>query len=640
MSLVRIITLSWLLPAFAGMSVAQPTPDTIAVLPSVLVKGTPLRLAAADARTERWDSARLDPFQSLNMADLLSRQSNVYVKSYGQSASATTSMRGGSAGHTVVLWNGLSLQSPMLGQLDFSLLPAFLTDEIELHYGGNSAHWGSGAIAGVIALGNTPYWDTPDAVALRATGGSFGFQDFQIKARIRRGSWLAQSRIFFRRANNDFTYRIQPGLPLKSQVHSAMEQSGFLQELYWRPRPNQQLALHLWTQYHFREIPPTTVQNRSEATQEDGFLRLALHWKSVGKRSVAQARAAWFRERLDFRDPLILLQSSSHFHTAMLETEIALHLLPNWRLLTGISSNWTQAHTPAYSTPPRQYRIAPFVSSSLYAGPLLLHLHLRQEITDGRPLPLVPALDGRVSLRPWLNLSARISRNFRLPTFNDLYWQPGGNPDLLPESGWSTELGCRAEVADSWSVSLTAFSRRIDNWILWSLQPGNSLWSAYNLSKVWSRGIEQRFSRQVKIGTHSQIRLSGGYDFVRSTNEIAIQNPRMEAGRQLLYTPVHQAFASGSVLFKNWNIQYGHTFTGAVESVNAGALPGYTVGNFSCAARLDFQNIRASVFAQIHNVWNVNYRVIERRPMPGRHFQLGAQLQWHQRISSLQNTNL
>jgi len=67
---------------------------------------------------------------------------------------ATSAIRGASAGHTVVVWNGLALQSPMLGLLDLSMLPSGLVDEVSIQYGGQSTLWGSGAIGGVIHLNN------------------------------------------------------------------------------------------------------------------------------------------------------------------------------------------------------------------------------------------------------------------------------------------------------------------------------------------------------------------------------------------------------------------------------------------------------------------------------------------------------
>jgi len=48
-------------------------------------------------------------------------------------------------------------------------------------------------------------------------------------------------------------------------------------------------------------------------------------------------------------------------------------------------------------------------------------------------------------------------------------------------------------------------------------------------------------------------------------------------------------------------------------------LDGFHIGQLS--AQYAFK--RASIFAEVHNLWNESYRVIERRAMPGRHYAIG-----------------
>ena len=107
----------------------------------------------------------------------------------------------------------------------------------------------------------------------------------------------------------------------------------------------------------------------------------------------------------------------------------------------------------------------------------------------------MPSLGIEGRLAAPLLLKAKISRNYRLPTLNDRFWEPGGNENLLAEQGWSEELGLHTyggENKHTWSYSITGFNRLIDNWILWSIAEGTSFWAANNITRVWSRGVEQR----------------------------------------------------------------------------------------------------------------------------------------------------
>jgi iron complex outermembrane receptor protein len=100
------------------------------------------------------DSLTLARYNTSSLADLLSSQSTLHIKSYGNANIATTSMRGGNANHTALLWNGLNIQNAMLGQTDLSIIPTLFFDNVSLEYGGGSAMWGSGAIGGSIHLQN------------------------------------------------------------------------------------------------------------------------------------------------------------------------------------------------------------------------------------------------------------------------------------------------------------------------------------------------------------------------------------------------------------------------------------------------------------------------------------------------------
>ena len=88
---------------------------------------------------------------------------------------------------------------------------------------------------------------------------------------------------------------------------------------------------------------------------------------------------------------------------------------------------------------------------------------------------------------------------YRFPTINDLYWSPGGNENLNPENGYSTDLGL-LWTKDLSNTQLyfepTIYSRWIDNWIIW--QPTGTYWSPMNVKKVWNRGIETNSSISFK----------------------------------------------------------------------------------------------------------------------------------------------
>lgn len=77
-----------------------------------------------------------------------------------------------------------------------------------------------------------------------------------------------------------------------------------------------------------------------------------------------------------------------------------------------------------------------------------LSVGLREEMFGSEWTPIIPAFftDYLISKRGNLVAKASISRNYRFPSLNDLYFLPGGNPDLRNEHGFSYDAGVSFEV--------------------------------------------------------------------------------------------------------------------------------------------------------------------------------------------------
>lgn len=80
-------------------------------------------------------------------------------------------------------------------------------------------------------------------------------------------------------------------------------------------------------------------------------------------------------------------------------------------------------------------------------------------------------IDGIISPKGNVMLKASVSRNYRFPTLNDLYFLPGGNPNLRNEHGFSYDAGVSFEVGKENAYKLNGgvnwFDSYIDDWIIW-----------------------------------------------------------------------------------------------------------------------------------------------------------------------------
>ena len=608
--------------------------DTTIVLDEIEVKSAQIRQEGVGSNVEKWNVTDLKSVGSNNIAELLSSESGVFIKSYGLGSLSTSSLRGGSAGHTLVLWNGLPLQSPMLGLLDLSLLPINSAEEVTLQKGGKSAAWGSGAIGGLISLKNKPDFSHKFTLNSSVALGSFGYQQQQFQYGFGNENFQSRTKIFAQQAQNDFSYFIAENLPDRKQTNARLSQQNIMQDLYWKLKSNQQISVHLWQQYSDRQIPPTNVQNSSKAHQDDRSFRGVVDWKKIGERTVLQAKGGFVKEDLDFFDPDRLLESIGSFETLFGEFTTQFAFQNNTILHVGMTQFYTEAESEAYQNTPSESKTALFASYRFEADKWQIQASLREELVNSKFIPLTSDLGGQIQLFPRFQVKGKVSRNYRLPTLNDRFWKPGGNENLLPESGWSEEITLAINLVKSKNTktdfSITGFNRTINNWIWWTIKEGDNYWSAQNLTEVWSRGLEARFSIAYQVNDWT-LSLKTGYDFIQSTNQIAIENPQIAAGAQLFYTPVHHFFANGKVEWKSFSLAYQQQFSGATLGLNED-LPSYFFANLKLQNDFTKNGINGSIFLTINNLWDESYFVIERRPMPGRYFQTGINFFFNQKI--------
>ena len=94
-------------------------------------------------------------------------------------------------------------------------------------------------------------------------------------------------------------------------------------------------------------------------------------------------------------------------------------------------------------------------------------------------------------------LKANISRNSKMPAMNDLFWVPGGNPDLKNEYAFIYELTYEMKQKISSPLTLrydlSIYRNTIKDMIQW--HPGEfSYWTADNIQNVNSMGLESSVS--------------------------------------------------------------------------------------------------------------------------------------------------
>ncbi|MEO7080921.1 MAG: TonB-dependent receptor, partial [Flavobacteriales bacterium] len=632
-----------LLPSVVAF--AQQPMDTVRLVP-VVISAHRLTDFDAGVKVQQIDSATLARYQAADLGQLLRNESPVFIKSYGLGSLATTSFRGGSANHTAILWNGFNLGSPMNGMLDLSLVPVSLANNVSIQYGGAGALWGSGAVGGAVLLNSELVFDQGLTVDAGASFGSFsdlrehGGLSFSTK------KWIASVRGYNITAQNDFPFRDNTlnEEQERRQRNAELAQHGIISENYYRINNRQKINLRLWYADGDRHIPPTLLQDNSTDQQQDRSMRATSEWQRTGDKVTSFVRAAWFDEQLWWHGESSDSAAFSHSRTVIAEAEMRIRLKERQLVSIGLNNTFAEALSDGYPERPQQNRSALFASYGISTKDQrsTTTVSLRQELVEQDLVPLTWTLGSAFKLQRWLTAKANLARVYRIPTFNDLYWQPGGNADLLPESGYSGELGLAAKCDEkrimSFSGEATWFQRTMDNWIIWL--PAGSYWSPQNLMNVWSRGLELRggVAWHVKSTT---IKLDVMTNYVVSTNETAKSANDASVGKQLIYVPVYSGQGTLSVIWKDLTVMGSAHYTGYryTSTDNRQFLKPYLLVDAAVSYRLaSGTKYVLALTAQVFNLLDETYQVMLNRPMPLRNFQVGINLRFNQPAKSTTET--
>ncbi len=625
-----------LLSVFLLPLVGRTQIDTVLTTVEVEVSAAKISRQSQGSFIQKIESRELALHQSANLTDLLSNAAGLFFKSYGQGGLATSSMRGGGAGHTSVLWNGFNLQNPMNGVADFSLFPVWLADEVSLQFGGGSSLQGSGVLGGVVFIEDESRFGEGAKAGAGLTAGSFGEWRQFGRASLSGERAAGSLKFIHQQAKNDFPVLGKKGL---RQVSAETEQWAFSQNNSIKINEKQKLETFAWLQKIDRNIPPSLTENDPRARQEDAALRLGAEWSRLGDRQVTKIKAGNFREQLLFFSDLVD-SARSHSNTWIAEGEHAFFWKDNQVLRVGLNLT-QQAATTKEGGSHERFRSALFASwqRDYFSKKMSLSADARQEWVDDAFISPVGSLAAVWRTGRRFHLHGRLSRNFNLPTFNDLYWLDGfarGNPNLQPESAWGQEIGLHYERRSPvWRIAsqLTLFNNFAKDWILWA--PSGNIWQPENKRNVWARGLEHflEISRGRSDSNAVQTALRLSWSLTKSTVEkIYGQEDPGLIGKQLIYTPVLNGSASFSIFYKKYfltlrQLGAGRRFT-TTDNSPFNALPAYQLSAL-CIGKawpLGSGNLQAQL--SIENLWNVDYQAIAARPMPGRHFRLEATWQF------------
>lgn len=568
------------------------------------------------------------PFgESQTLSDAISSQTSLFVKQYSPSNLATVSMRGMGAQHTSMLWNGINLQSCMNGLKDLNLIPLFFIDDATIETGANSSLMGHGTIAGTVQLRN--HLESEKRIKLDINKASFNNQSIGFSIAGANKLFKYRTRFVYRSGENDFEFinYFKKELPKERIQNNQLNQLGLMQEFSWQYKKHA-FYFNSWLMQTSRNLPtPMGVVNNANEYQEDFNYKFYFqHQFKISAKSKLSQKLCYIDEYLNYYNNA-LLPALSRSKSVIVESEWNMQLNANIEI-TG-NGNFTHqiAFADGYQLGVNRSVFSLFQRVDWYnnARTNKVSFSLRELMYENKIAPLSPELGLEKQLsKKWL-IKSNAALSFRLPTFNDLYWQPGGNVNLLPEKGRKIEFSTLYR-SSNWEFSVTAFKHVVDNWIMWLPMQGASVWIAQNAKQVKSNGIEFNQTVNKKILQKHHLKAITRYQFVKTINTKSYHNQLVQLGKQLIYTPNHTAVLNIDYQFNNFNWfvenQYiGIRFANADQSIES-KLDDYLLFNSGVSYRLYAKKYIGTLAFTARNIFNTNYQVMENRPMPLRNYQL------------------
>ena len=622
----------------------------------------------------KFDSLALKENIALSMADILTFNSSIFVKSYGRATLSTVSFRGTSPSHTQVTWNGMRINNPMLGMTDFSMIPSYFIDDASLLHGTSSVNETGGGLGGAVKMSTAPAQN--EGFGLQYIQGIGSFKTFDEFLRLTYGNkhWQVSTRAVLSTSPNDYKYRnhdkkeniydeqmniIGQYYPIERNRSGSYRDFHLLQEVYYNTGRGDRLGLNAWYINSNRELPMLTT-DYGDATafdnrQREKTFRGILSWDHIRSNWKVSAKAGYIHTWMayDYKRDVgngtmaHMTRSRSKINTIYGQAEGEYYIGKKWLFTANLSAyqHFVESRDKNIILQQgnkgivgyRKARVELSGSASVKWRPidrLGLSVVFREEMYGKEWTPIIPALfvDGVLSKVGNITAKASVSRNFRFPTLNDLYFLPGGNPDLRKESGWSYDAGLSFAVGKSGIYSLkgsaTWFDSYIHDWILW-LPTTKGFFSPKNIKDVHAYGVELQANLNVALTKEWQLSLDGTYSWTPSINHgEPISAADQSVGKQLPYVPKHSSTITGRISWRSWSFlykwcYYSERFTMSSNDISlTGKLPEYFMSNITLEKGFSFRWADLSLKGTINNLFNEEYLSVLSRPMPGINFEV------------------
>lgn len=532
-----------------------------------------------------------------SLPELLRTQPGIeFTANGGAGTSSSVFIRGANANHTLVLIDGMRINSVTNGTTALEKIPLAQIDRIEILRGSGSALYGSEAIGGVIQIftktGDAkPGWHAGAGIGSHhlydaALGGSMGSgaTRFSIEtAHQSTGSFSAigNAKNSSYNADND-PYRntsVSAKLSHRLNEHHEFGATGFYSK----------------GATHYDASPASFDSRNKQTLAAYGFYsrdRFLPDWQSqvqIGA-SYDDLRTAGSTGWSQIRTDQDQLSWQNDFDTRA------------GRFTLGTEHDWQRVTSNTVYTLTKRTVHSYFAGYQGRYGDHSMQLHVRNDDNSqfGKH-STGSAAYGYQLAKAW-RASASIGTAFRAPTFNELYYPNFGNSNLQPETARNREAALHYDQG-AHHASAVYFDNRIHNLIAYA----SSTYLQVQNARITGATLSYK-GRVANTGVHASA---------------TWQDPRNESNHLLLNRRAQRSasagadYATGAWAFGGDVIAAGKRFD---DTANANRMGGYAVLNLNAGYRYS-QDL--SFLARLNNAFDKKYELARDYNTEGRNIYFG-----------------
>ena len=238
-----------------------------------------------------------------------------------------------------------------------------------------------------------------------------------------------------------------------------------------------------------------------------------------------------------------------------------------------------------------------------------------------------PSMDFRLRITEGLDIVGFGRRAYRVPMFNELYYVGYGNPELLPEDSWLTDIGLDfyRQLSPKWGIKakFDGFYNLLTNKITSAPTAEDpNIWLPFNIGKVRATGLDAVTGASYKSGNWRHT-----IDLRYSYQSALDRTPDSYTyGQQIAYIARHTFTADMKAEWKGYVLNPRWVWkTGRTDS--SGSLADWNTLDLTISKTFSLKgstSIGLNLTAK--NLLNCRYELVSGYPMPGRSIMGGISL--------------